>query len=125
MQKRCKISIKKFEIIVELNDSITASKIWESLPINSNANTWGDEIFFYTTIHADIESDAKEILELGEIAYWPSGKAIAIGFGKTPISIKNEIRLASKCNVWGFTVFDLRRLKEIADGENITVERVL
>ncbi|MEE2694977.1 MAG: cyclophilin-like family protein [Pseudomonadota bacterium] len=124
MQKRCKICIKKFEIIVDLRNTKTAEILWQSLPIISSANTWGDEVYFYTSINAEIESDAKEIMEFGEIAFWPSGKAIAIGFGKTPVSIGNEIRLAAKCNVWGKTDFDLKELKGVKDGDQIKVIRV-
>ena len=124
MQKRCKICIKKFEIIVDLRNTRTAEILWQSLPIISSANTWGDEVYFHTSINAGIESDAKEIMEFGEIAFWPSGKAIAIGFGKTPVSVGNEIRLAAKCNVWGKTDFDLKELKDVRDGDRIKVMRV-
>ena len=124
MQKRCKICIKKFEIIVNLRNTTTAKILWETLPIISSANTWGDEIYFYTSVNAEIESEAKEIMEFGEIAFWPSGKAIAIGYGKTPVSVENEIRLAAKCNVWGDTDFDLKELKDVKDSDQIRVERV-
>ena len=124
MQKRCKICIKKFEIIVNLRNTTTAKILWESLPIISSANTWGDEIYFYTSVNAEIESEAKEIMEFGEIAFWPSSKAIAIGYGKTPVSVENEIRLAAKCNVWGDTDFDLKELKDVKVSDQIRIERV-
>ena len=123
MQKKCKIIIKNFEIIVQLNNSRTAHKIWESLPITSQVNTWGEELYFYTSIKADLEYDAKDIIDLGEIAFWPGGNAIAIGFGKTPASTQNEIRLASECNIWGRTEFNLKKLKSIYGGENISISR--
>ena len=125
MHKSCKISIKNFEIIVSLKNSITADLIWSSLPIFSEIKTWGEEVYFYTEIQANLESDARDIIEFGEIAYWPSGKAIAIGYGKTPLSLKDEIRLASRCNVWGKTLFNLKKLKDLRDGENISIEKVL
>mgnify|MGYP001308843908 FL=1 len=95
------------------------------MPIFSEIKTWGEEIYFYTEIQANLESDARDIIEFGEIAYWPSGKAIAIGYGKTPLSLKDEIRLASRCNVWGKTLFNLKKLKDLRDGENISIEKVL
>ena len=125
MQKSCRISIKNFEIIVKLNSTVTAQKIWHSLPVVSKTNTWGKEIYFYTSIDQKLEKSAKEIIEFGEIVYWPTGRAIAIGFGKTPLSIMDEIRLASKCNVWGYTDFDLNKLCKIVGGEQIKMERVL
>ena len=66
---------------------------------------------------------AKEIIQLGEIVYWPTGKVIAIGFGKTPISLGDEIRLASKCNVWANTSFDLKKLVNVRQGEKVLVEK--
>ena len=124
MKKKCSIIIKNFEIIVKLNSSLTAEKIWNSLPIVSKTNTWGNEIYFYTSIEVELEKESKDVVEFGEIVYWPSGKAIAIGFGKTPISLKDEIRLASKCNVWAHTEFDLNNLLTVVDGETITLEKV-
>ena len=106
MRRSCKIVINNYEIIAELSNSLTASKIWDSLPISSTIKTWGNEIYFHTSTSAEIEENAKEVIQLGEIVYWPTGKAIAIGFGKTPISEGDEIRLASKCNVWAKTKFD-------------------
>ena len=123
MQKKCKICIKNYEIIVDLNDTETAEKIWDSLPINSKINVWGEEIYFYVSVSADLANDANAVINLGEIVYWSAGKAIAIGFGKTPISQGNEIRLADKCNVWGKTNFDLKKLVNINSGCDVLVEK--
>ena len=122
--KKCKITIDKIIFEVVLFNSPTANKIWNSLPISSNIKTWGKEIYFYTDVVANKEPNAKSIIELGEIAYWPSGKAIAIGFGKTPISQKDEIRLADDCNIWGETNFDLKKLENIAEGQPIKIEKI-
>ena len=122
--KKCKITIDKIIFEVVLFNSPTANKIWNSLPISSNIKTWGKEIYFYTDVVANKEPNAKSIVELGEIAYWPSGKAIAIGFGKTPISQKDEIRLADDCNIWGETNFDLKKLENIAEGQPIKIEKI-
>ena len=123
MRRSCKIVINNYEIIAELSNSLTASKIWDSLPISSTVKTWGNEIYFHTSTSVEIEENAKEVIQLGEIVYWPTGKAIAIGFGKTPISKGDEIRLASKCNVWAKTKFDLKKLINIHQGENVLVEK--
>ena len=125
MSNRCKIIIKNYEIIACLNNSNTAEKIWNSLPLQSNVRTWGEEIYFYTSIDACPESNAKDIIELGELAFWAEGRAIAIAFGKTPISNGEEIRLAAKCNIWGTTEFNLKKLKNINNGELITIEKSL
>lgn len=122
--KKCKITIDKIIFEVVLFNSPTANKIWNSLPISSNIKTWGKEIYFYTDVLANKEPNAKSIIELGEIAYWPTGKAIAIGFGKTPISLKDEIRLADDCNIWGETKFNLKKLENIAEGQPIKIEKI-
>ena len=122
--KKCKITIDKIIFEVFLFESPTAHKIWNSLPISSNIKTWGKEIYFYTDVVANKEPNAKSIIEFGEIAYWPTGKAIAIGFGKTPISEKDEIRLADDCNIWGKTNFDLKKLENIAEGKPIKIEKI-
>ena len=123
MLRKCKICIKNFNIFVTLRNTKTSGEIWKSLPITTNVNTWGDEIYFFVPTEAPVEKDSKDIIDFGEIAYWSSGKAIAIGFGKTPASIKDEIRLADKCNIWGDTDFDLKKLKIISQGEKISIER--
>ncbi len=123
MKKRSIIRIKNFEITVELNSSETANIIWNSLPITEIINTWGKEIYFKTNIDVNLDSKAKDVINFGEIVYWPDGKVIAIGFGKTPISLANEIRLASKCNVWGKTGFDLKKLNNISNGELVSVNK--
>ena len=81
-------------------------------------------IYFYTDVVANKEPNAKSIIELGEIADWPTGKAIAIGYGKTPISQKDEIRLADDCNIWGETNFDLKKLESISEGKPIKIEKI-
>ena len=121
MQKKCKICIKNHEILVDLKNTITAELIWKSLPISSDVHLWGEEVYFYTNLSSLLEVDAKDVISFGEIAYWPSGKAIAIGYGKTPISQSNEIRLADRCNIWGETKYDLKKLKDVEPGEKIEI----
>lgn len=122
--KKCKITIDKIIFEVVLFDSPTAFKIWNSLPLSSNIKTWGKEIYFHIDVVANKEPDAKSVIEFGEIAYWPAGKVIAIGFGKTPISQNDEIRLADDCNVWGKTNFDLKNLDNITEGKLIKIEKI-
>jgi hypothetical protein len=122
--KKCKITIDKIIFEVVLFDSPTAFKIWNSLPLSSNVKTWGKEIYFHIDVVAKKEPDAKSVIEFGEIAYWPAGKVIAIGFGKTPISQNDEIRLADDCNVWGKTNFDLKNLDNITEGKLIKIEKI-
>ena len=116
--KKCKITIDKIIFEVVLFNSPTANKIWKSLPISSNIKTWGKEIYFYTDVVANKEPDAKSIIEFGEIAYWPIGKAIAIGFGKTPISQKDEISFQNFICCLNFLnqiKFDVNEIHKLCD----------
>jgi hypothetical protein len=106
-----------------LNDSATAEAIWDALPIEARASTWGDEIYFGIPVHLD-EQDAREVVELGDLGYWPPGHAFCIFFGRTPMSRGNEIRPASPVNVLGKIEGDARVFTRVANGARIRLERI-
>jgi uncharacterized protein len=108
----------------ELLDTPTAKAIAAKLPINSEAMTWGEEVYFEIPVKVAREKDAKAVVTPGEIAYWPDGHAIAIGFGRTPISEGNETRLASPCNVWAKALGDVKTLKSVRAGTEIEVKKI-
>jgi len=122
MKRKIKITVGKLELEAWLNDTKTAAKVFEALPITSTVNTWGDEIYFTIPVTAGVE-DARELVGLGDIAYWPPGKAMCIFFGKTPISKGDEIRPASPVNIIGKVEGDLKALKKVKDGEEITIRQ--
>ena len=122
--RKLKMTIGGIEITAELFDTPTADAIYENLPFSSTARTWGEEVYFDTPVRSENEADARDVVEAGELAFWLAGNAIAIGFGPTPVSQGEEIRLASPCNIWGRAVEDVRGLKVVKDGDPITVERV-
>ena len=118
----CEIHVGKHVIQVKLRDTPTAKAIYAQLPFHSSAQTWGDEVYFSTPINTvALENDAKDVVELGEIAFWVEGRCIALGFGTTPISQGNEIRLAAKTNIWADALDDLTLLKDIQTGDPVRV----
>jgi hypothetical protein len=106
----------------ELNETRTATAIWEALPIEARAQTWGDEIYFGIGIRAETEA-SKEVVALGDLAYWPPGSAFCIFFGPTPMSQGNEIRPASPVTVVGRVAGDATVLKKVPAGATVRLER--
>ena len=107
----------------ELYDTATASTIFEALPLEGTGNTWGEEIYFSIPLAITLEEDARDVLEAGELGYWPNMQAFCIFYGPTPASTGNEIRAAGPVNVFGKITGTLAPLKQIKGGEKVVVEK--
>ena len=122
MAKRIRIKAGRIEMSAELNESKTASLIWDALPIKAKVNTWGDEIYFSVPVKAELDNP-KEVVEKGDLGYWPPESAFCIFFGPTPISKGDEIRPASGVNLVGRLLGDPREFKKVSSGERIILEK--
>ena len=109
------------QIEAELFDTPTAAAIARLIPIRSAVSRWGGEIYFAIPVKLPLEDDSRDVLEAGEIGYWPTGKAFCIFFGSTPASEGDECRAASNVNVFGKVKGDLSALWDVKDGQEILV----
>ena len=123
MERSIKITAGTVEVFATLVACATADAIWNALPLKSTAQTWGDEIYFDVPVHAGLDDTAREVVDKGDLGYWPSGPAFCIFFGPTPMSRGEEIRPASAVNVFGKVAGDLSVLKKVRSGSAIVVEK--
>lgn len=106
-----------------LNDSPTAQELLKKLPIESQVNTWGDEIYFEIPVNMPQEPNARDIVAVSELGYWPVGKAFCIFFGPTPVSTDERPRAYSPVNILGEFLGDSQGLKAIKDGDKVKLVR--
>jgi hypothetical protein len=121
--REIKITAGKVEANATLGEGETADAIWNALPIEEQANTWGDEIYFSIPVTCKPEKP-KEVVELGDLGYWPPGTAFCIFFGPTPMSQGKEIRPASPVNVFGRVEGDPKVFKQVRSGETVIIEKL-
>ena len=121
---RIRFDFGDLSLEAELLDTLTAKAIAAALPITSAVLTWGEEVYFDVPVKVKREPDARALVTPGEIAFWPDGPAIAIGFGRTPISKGNETRLASPCNVFAKALGNVKALGKVKTGTKVIVTAI-
>jgi hypothetical protein len=123
MERKIRIITGELKVQAELNDSKTAQLIWDSLPIESSNNLWGDEIYFSIPVKTGQEKGARDVVSAGELGYWPPGQAFCIFFGPTPASRGDEIRAASPVNIIGKVLSDPKVFRKAKESTKITLEK--
>ena len=113
----------KTVLTIELRDTPTAKAIAAVLPFEARAQTWGEEVYFTTPVSAKLEADAKQIVEPGTVCFWTEGDALALPYGRTPVSTDERPKLASRCNVLGRIEGNPRDLQEIRSGDRISLSK--
>jgi hypothetical protein len=119
-----RISWPSGHLTATLENTPTTEALAKALPLVSTARTWGEEVYFDTGVSVPRETDARQVVEPGTVAFWTDGDALALPYGTTPISQGDECRLASPCNVLGRIDGDPRRLAAIRNGDPVRVERL-
>ena len=123
MSTSIRITAGDTTVQAELNDGATAEGIAAKLPIEGRAQRWGEEIYFSIPVQAEIEPDASEVVQMGQLGYWPPGNAFCMFFGETPASQGDEIRAASAVNIVGVMQGDLSGLSDVPSGAAVRIER--
>ncbi len=124
MAQKIVIKTESNSFEAELDDSMTGKAIYGALPIRGKGQRWGGEIYFKIPVSCELEEDSREVLEEGELGYWPPGTAFCIFFGPTPASGDDEIRAASAVNIVGRMKGDLSGLWDVPDGAEVCIEKV-
>ena len=124
MAQKIVIKTESNSFEAELDDSMTGKAIYGALPIRGKGQRWGGEIYFKIPVSCELEEDSREVLEEGELGYWPPGTAFCIFFGPTPASGGDEIRAASAVNIVGRMKGDLSGLWDVPDGAEVCIEKV-
>jgi hypothetical protein len=119
---KLRLSSSEINILLELRDTPTARSLFEAAPFEARAQTWGEEVYFETPVKAKLEPDARQVVDPGTVCFWTQGDALALPFGRTPISTDARPKLANPCNVLG-TLKDFAMLKKIKAGDKVKVER--
>ncbi len=123
MPTKITIAIKDIVVQAELSDTRCAEAILNALPIEARPNEWGDEFYFTIPVEFDLDETATSEVKIGDIGYWPPGRALAIFFGPTPLSSGSEPVPASKVNIVGRITDDPRVLKKARGAKEIKIKQ--
>ena len=112
----------KVSLTLELRDTPTSKAVYAAAPFEARAQTWGEEVYFSTPVSAQLEADARQVVEPGTVCFWTEGDALALPWGRTPISTDERPKLASACNVIGKVAGEPGALAAVKPGDPVRVE---
>ena len=118
---KVRISAGSVNLVAELRDTPTTQALAAALPFEANAQTWGEEVYFSTPVSVKLEADARQVVAPGTVCFWTEGDALALPFGRTPISTDARPKLAARCNLIG-RLEDFRGLASVKSGDKVRVE---
>ena len=118
---RIRIAWPKGSLVAALDDTPTARALVAALPLDSRAQTWGEEVYFEIPVKSALERGAKQVVPAGTVCFWVEGGSLALPFGRTPISEGKEPKLVSPCNILGRIDGDARKLASVRTGDAISL----
>lgn len=123
MSTKIKISIGEVTVLGELSDTACAQAVVKILPIEGRPNVWGDEFYCTVSVSMPLDDTATTKVAVGDIGFWPPGRALAIFFGPTPMSNGTEPVPASKVNLVGKIVGDATELRRAKGASKMRIEK--
>ena len=122
--RRVEITVENVTAVATLDESATADAVWQALPFTADGHRWGEEIYFEIPVRLAQSAEARDVLDAGELGYWPVGHAFCIFWGPTPASRGSEIRAYGPVNVFGRLEGDPRAFQDVPGGAQIRVEQI-
>jgi len=122
---KIKITIGSTILEADLDTSTISKDILKYLPLETEANIWGGEIYFILPEMLDYPGQTDEV-EIGDVAFWPNGPALCLFFGETPGSFTNKPRPHSVSVVIGKIKnieSKIPELMKMIDGIKVKVEK--
>jgi hypothetical protein len=120
---KIRLEVSGMQFTISLRDTPTAQAIIAALPFESRAQTWGEEVYFTTPVNVSLEPDARQVVAPGTVCFWTEGDALALPFGRTPMSTDERPKLASRCNVLGEIAGDAKLLSRVESGDKVTLSK--
>lgn len=122
MSTQVRIKVGNLTLKAELFDTACSKAIAGNLPIEARPDEWGDEFYFEIPVNESLDDTATTKVKVGDIGYWPPGRALAIFFGPTPMSTGSDLVPASAVNIVGKIIDEATILRKVKGAVKIRIE---